>query len=109
MNYSISPTFNKFKRLFVLSFENEDNRFSFSNYYAPKVEINYFNVLIDGKSFFDVPVKTKEETFGKIIEMSKNNDSKTANVWDYEYFLKHYKLIAIDLSKHNDLENPDLK
>ena len=28
---------------------------------------------------------------------------------DYEYFSKHYKLIAIDLSKQNDFENPDLK
>ena len=28
---------------------------------------------------------------------------------DYEYFSKHYKLIAIDLSKQTELENPDLK
>ena len=34
---------------------------SFSKYYVPKVEIKDFNVLIDGKSFFDVPVKNKEE------------------------------------------------
>ena len=37
----------------------------------PKVEINVFNVLIDGKSFFDVPLKNKEETYEKISEMSK--------------------------------------
>ena len=28
---------------------------------------------------------------------------------NYEYFSKHYKLIAIDLSKQIELENPDLK
>ena len=28
---------------------------------------------------------------------------------DYEYFSKHYKLIAIDLSKQIEIENPDLK
>ena len=28
---------------------------------------------------------------------------------DYEYFSKHYKLIAIDLSKQIELENPDLR
>ena len=28
---------------------------------------------------------------------------------DFEYFSKHYKLIAIDLSKKIELENPDLK
>ena len=40
--------------------------------------------------------------------MSKNNDY-TGNLLDYEYFKDHYKLIAIDLSKQIELENPDLK
>ena len=41
--------------------------------------------------------------------MSKNSDCATDNLLDYEYFSKHYKLIAIDLSKQIELENPDLK
>ena len=41
--------------------------------------------------------------------MSRNNDYKTGNFLDYEYFPKHYKLSAIDLSKQTELENPDLK
>ena len=41
--------------------------------------------------------------------MSKNNDYTTGNLLDYEYFSKHYKLIALDLSKQIELENPDLK
>ena len=49
LNYLIDPTFNKVNRLFVLSFENEEDRTSFSKYYVPKVEIKDFNVLIDGK------------------------------------------------------------
>ena len=63
LNYLIDPIFNKFNRLFVLSFENEDDRTSFSKYYTPKVEIKYFYVMTDGKSFFDVPIKNKEETY----------------------------------------------
>ena len=62
LNYLIDPTFNKVNRLFVLSFENEEGRTSFSKYYTPKVEVKDFNVLIDGKSFFDVPVKNKRYT-----------------------------------------------
>ena len=58
-------------RLFVLSFENEEHRTYFSKYYAPKVEIKDFNVLIGGKSFFDVPVKNKEEAQEKNIDISK--------------------------------------
>ena len=85
------------------------DRTSFSKYYTPKVEIKDFNVLIDGKRFLDVPIKNKEEPYEKIIEMSKNNDCTTGNLLYGEYFSKHCKLIAIDLNKQIELENPDLK
>ena len=39
----------------------------------------------------------------------KKNDYTTGNLLDYRYFLKHYKLIAIDLIEQTALENPDLK
>ena len=68
LNYLIDPTFNKVNRLFVLSFENEDDRFSFSKYYTLKFETKDFNVLIDVKIFFGVPVKSKEETYEKILK-----------------------------------------
>ena len=54
-----------------------------------------FYVLIDGKSFFDVPVKSKEEAYEKIIEIRKNNYYKTGHLLDYEYFSENYKLIAV--------------
>ena len=41
--------------------------------------------------------------------MGRSNEYTTGNLLDYEYFSKHYKLIAIDLSKQTELENPDLK
>ena len=109
LNYLIDPTFTKVNRLFVLSFENENNRTSFSKYYAPNVQIKDFNVLINGKSFFDMPIKDDKETYEEIIEIRRNNDKMTGNLLGYEYFSKHYKLIAIDLSKQIGLENPDLK
>ena len=109
LNYLIDPTFTNVNRLFVLSFENEADRSSFSNYYVPKIEIKDFNVLINGKQFLEILVKNKKEAYEQIIEMNKNNDYKTANLLDYEYFKDHYQLIAIDLSKQIELENPDLK
>ena len=72
LNYLIDPTFTKFNRLFVLSFE--EDRTSFSEYYVPKVEIIDFNVLIDEKNLFDVSVKNKEEAYEKLMSISKNND-----------------------------------
>ena len=83
LNYLIDPTFTNVNRLFALSFENENDRTSFSKYYVPSVEIKDFNVLIDGKQFFEIPVKSKEETYEAIIEMSKNNDYTTGNLLDY--------------------------
>ena len=41
--------------------------------------------------------------------MGRNNDYTTGSLLDYEYFSKHYKLIAVDFSKQVELENPDLK
>ena len=58
---------------------------------------------------FDVSVKRKEEAYEKVMSISKNNDYTTGNLLDHEYFSKHYKLIAIDLSKQIQLENPDLR
>ena len=109
LNYLIDSTFIKVNRLFVLSFQNEKERTCFSKYYVPKVEIKDFNVIIDGKSFFDMPVKNKEEAHEKTMIISKNNDYTTGNLLDYEYFSKHDKLIAINLSKQIELENPDLR
>ena len=86
LNYLINPTFTKVNRLFVLSFENENDRTSFSKYYVPSVEIKDFNVLIDGKPFFDIPIKNKEEAYEQIIEMSTNNDYTTGNLLDYDYY-----------------------
>ena len=108
LNYLIDPTFTKLNGLFVLSYENEDDR-SFSKYYVPNVQIKDFTLLIDGKSFSEMPIKNEEEKYQQIIEMGRNNDSTTSNLLDYEYFSKHYKLIAIDLSKQIKSENLDLK
>ena len=108
LNYLIDPTFTTVNRLFVLTFENEDDRTSFPKYYIPKVEIKDFYVLIDKKPFFEIPVKNKEEAYETIIQMRKSNDYTTGNLLDYEYFKDHYKLLAIDLSKQIELENLEL-
>ena len=70
LNYLIDPTFINVDRLFVLSFARNakgDNRDSFSHYYVPNVEIKDLNVLIDGKTFFDLLVKNEEEAYEKIM------------------------------------------
>ena len=72
----------------------------------PNVERKDFNVLIDGKSLFDLPVKNEEEAYEKLIEMSRNNDYTTGNLLDFAYFKENYRLIAIGLSKQTKLKDP---
>ena len=83
-----------------------DNRDSFSHYYLPSVKIKDFNVLIDVKSLFDLPVKNEKETYKNIIDMNNNNDYTTGNLLDFGYFKENYKEIAIDLSKQTKLKDP---
>ena len=91
LNYLIDPTFTNVNRLFVLLFARTnagDKRNSFLDYYVPKVEINDLNVLINEKSYFDLPVKNEEEAYKKIIEMSDNNDYTTGNLLEFGYLKK---------------------
>ena len=68
-----------------------------------------FNVIIDNLAFFDLPIKTEEEAYEKIIDINRNNEYKTGKLLDYDYVKKYYKLVAIDLSKQQVLqENEDL-
>ena len=113
LNILIDPTFANVNRLVVLAYEvdnnDNDNRQSFSQFYLPRVIIKDYNIIIDNLAFFELPIKTEEEAYEKIIDISRNNEYTTGNLLDYDYFKKHYKLIAIDLSKQQVLqENEDL-
>ena len=52
-------------------------------------------------------MKNKEEAYKKNMSITKNNDYTTGNLLDYQCFSKYYKLIAINVSKQTELENPD--
>ena len=109
LNILIDPTFTNVNRLFVLAHQNADDRQSFSQFYLPRVMVKDYNIIIDQLAFFDLPIKTEEEAYEKIIDISRNNEYTTGNLLDYDYFKKHYKLLAIDLSKQQVLqENEDL-
>ena len=113
INYLTDPTFTNANRLFILSLQRisaennaiKDHRDIFSHYCVPNIDIKDFKVLINRKRFLDFPVKNKEEAYEKIMNMSNNNDCTTSNLLDFVYFLKEYKLIAIDLSKQTKLKD----
>ena len=109
LNILIDPTFTNVNRLFVLAYQTADDRQSYSQFYLPKIMVKDYNFIIEELAFVDLPIKTEEEAYEKIIDLSRNNEYTTGNLLDYDSLKKYYKLIAIDLSKQQVLqENEDL-
>ena len=91
LNILVNPTFTNVNRLFVLAYHTADDRQSYSQFYLPKVMVKDYNVIIDKLAFFNLPIKTEEEAFEKIIDISRNNEYTTGNLLDYDHFKKYYK------------------
>ena len=73
INFLIEPRFQGVNRLFVLTFEhNNDNDLRASNkrYYIPNIEIKDYNVMINGKNFFDQLVKNDKVTYESFRKIS---------------------------------------
>ena len=82
LNILIDPTFTNVNRLFVLAYQTADNRQSIFQFYLPRVMIKDYTVIIDKLAFFDLPIKTEEEAYEKIIDISRNNQYTTDNLLD---------------------------
>ena len=70
------------------------------------LEIKDFNALIDNESYIHQPVKIKHEAYGKLIEMSRNDNYTTGNLLDFSYHQNYYKLIGLDLSTQRNTNIP---
>ena len=93
-------------RLSVSTFKDDNGRESHKQYYLSTVEIKDFNVMIDGRNFFDQPNENDLKTCDNIrkIVTGQGDDYTTGCLLDYPYFKKYYRLIAIDLSKQLKLD-----
>ena len=75
-------------------------------YYLPRIDFKKYNVIIDGRNFYDNPIESDIEKYRELkkVMIGKGEDYTTGSLLDYDYFLKHYKLVAIDLSKQKELD-----
>ena len=105
LNHLIEPSLQGLNRLFVLAFENDDDRTSDDQYYLPTVEIKDYNIMINGENFFDQPIKNNKVTYENVrkIAAGQGDDYTTGCLLDYPYFSNTYKMIAVDLSKQQAL------
>ena len=106
LDFLIDPSFQGVNRPFVLSFKHDDDWENHKQHCLPTVEVKDYNVMIDGRSFFDQPIKNDLKTYDNIrkIEIGQSDDYTTGCLLDYPYFKKHYKSIAIDLSKQQNVD-----
>ena len=106
LNYLVEPSFQGVDRLFVLAFENDDDRTSSDEYYLPTVEIKDYNIMINGENVFDQPIKNNKVTYENIrkIATGQGDDYTTGCLLDFSYFVDTYKMIAVDVSKQQALD-----
>ena len=73
LNHLTEPSFQGLNRLFVLAFENDAQRTSHNAYYLPNVEIEDYNIMINGENFFDQQTKNNKVTLGKLVQVKEIN------------------------------------
>ena len=105
---NLDPSFQGVNRLFIMAYNRlaaaNDNQFNKDNqqiYYLPRNDLNKYNVIIDGRNFYDKPIESDIEKYRELkkVMIGKGEDYTTGSLLDYNYFKKHYKLVAVDLSK----------
>ena len=98
---NLDPSFQGINRLFVMGYNRVDGqptRNGQRKYYLPRIGLNKCNVIIDGRNFYE-----KYRELEKVM-IGKGEDYTTGSLLDYNYFDKHYKLVAVDLSKQRELD-----
>ena len=106
LNHLVETSFQGVNRFFVLAFENDAQRAVHSGHYLPNVEIKNYNVMINGENVFDQPIKDNKVTYENIrkIATGKGDNYTAGSLLDYPYFRDNYKIIAVDLSRQQELD-----
>ena len=107
--YFLKPNFLGVNRLFVLVYSNEDvdsKRFKAKRYYLPKGVIKSYNVIINGKNFYDQAIDSDIKRYEGIRKLTTGQceDYTTGCLLNYDYIKNHHRLIAVDLSRQKELD-----
>ena len=85
---------------------NQPTRNDQQKYCLPRIDLKKYNVIIDGRNFYDNSIESDIEKYRELKKamIGKGEDYTTGSLLDYNYFKKHYKLVAVDLSKQKELD-----
>ena len=99
------------KRLFVLAYRNcgDANRVtadSHRRYFFPRVNIENYNIEIDGRNFNDQPINDSIKQYDEVRKVSteQGDDYTIGCLLGFAYFEKKYRLTGADLSKQKALD-----
>ena len=107
---NLDPSFQGVNRLFLMAYSRADNNQAARNgqqkYYLPRIDLKKYNVIIDGRIFYDNPIESDIEKYRELkkVMIGKGEYYTTESLLDYDYFKKNYKLVAVDLSKQKELD-----
>ena len=106
---NLDPSFQGVNRLFVMAYNRVDGqptRNGQRKYYLTRIDLNKYNVIIDGRNFYDNPIESDIEKYRELkkVMIGKGEDYTTGSLLDYNCFDKGYKLVAVDLSKQKELD-----
>ena len=108
----LDASFQGANRLFVLAFNVTAgdaglvNREGYRKNYLPRVETKKYNVLIDGRNFYDQAINSQIRKYDEVrkVALGKGDDYTTGCLLDYAYLKKNDQIIAVDLSKQKELD-----
>ena len=97
IRFPLDASFQGVNRLFVLAFDSTENgnkkveRDSHRKYFLPRVDITNYNVLIDGRNFYDQPISDQIKKYDEIrnIATAKKDNYTTGRLLDYQYLKDH--------------------
>ena len=106
---NLDPSFQGVNRLFVMAYNRangQPTRNGQRKYYLPRINLEKCNVIIDGRNFSDNPIESDIEKYRELkkVMIGKGEDYTTGSLLDFNYFDKHYRLVAVDLSKQRELD-----
>ena len=106
---NLDPSFQGVNRLFDMAYNRENGQLTRNGqqkYYLPRIDLNKYNVITDRRNFYDNPIESDIKKYRELkkVMIGKGEDYTTGSLLDFEYFKKHYKLVAVDLSKQKELD-----
>ena len=105
---NLDSSFQGVNRLFVMAYNSangQPTRNGQRKYCFPRIDLNKYNVIIERRNFYDNPIENNIEKYRELkkVMIGKGEDYTTGSLLDFNYCNKHYKLVAVDLSKQKEL------